>query len=318
MKPADASGSAGGATAVRPTVGIIGLGHMGSAMASRLCAEGYPLRLYNRTLSRAEELADRLAEGGPAEAPSVAGSPAEVAASADVLITMVADDAAVTELYRSSDGVLAGLSERSIAVDMSTCLPDTIRALERDVRATGAGILDAPVSGSVPLAEKGQLTLMVGGDGGDLERARPALEGLGSRIFHLGPLGAGATMKLSVNAIVFGLGGAIAEALVLAEKSGVDPSIAYDVFAASAIGSPFVGYKREAFLDPGATPVAFSIGLARKDLRLILELAERVGAAMPQARNNLEVLAQAGADVGQERDFAAVAVHLRRGRAGMA
>jgi 3-hydroxyisobutyrate dehydrogenase-like beta-hydroxyacid dehydrogenase len=293
------------------SVAVLGTGRMGSAMASTLDRQGAAVTVYNRTRSRAEELADRIGA-------TVAPSPAEAAAGADVLITMVADDDAVRALYRNGDGVLDGLTEQTIAVDMSTVLPDTIRGLEADVRARGAGVLDAPVSGSVPLAEAGTLTIMVGGTAADLDRARPALEALSSRIFHLGPLGTGATIKLAVNAIVFGLGSSIAEALVLAEKAGVDRRLAYDVFAASTFRSPFVDYKRDAFVDPDAAPVAFSVGLAQKDLRLILELARRVHAAMPQAEANLQILTDTAADIGADLDFSAVAQHLRRGRTDMA
>jgi 3-hydroxyisobutyrate dehydrogenase/2-hydroxy-3-oxopropionate reductase len=294
------------------TVGVAGIGRMGGAMSRAIARAGLDLVLYNRTRERAEALADELGA-------RVAATPAELAAGADVVISMVADDAAVRDLYQKPAGMLEGLSARSVAVDMSTVLPDTIRSLADDVRATGAGILDAPVSGSVLVALAGELTIMVGGEAGDLDRARPVLEAMASRIFHMGPLGAGATIKLAVNAIIFGLGGALAEALVLAEKAGVDRTAAYDVFAASAIGAPFVQYKRAAFLAPEDTPTAFSIDLARKDLGLIFVLAERVGADMPQARANDDLLAAAAADVGGDRDFSAVATHLRAlGVAGVA
>ena len=120
----------------------------------------------------------------------------------------------------------------------------------------------------------------------------------------------GATIKLAVNAVVFGLNEAIAEALVLAEKAGVDRAVAYDVFRASAVGAPFVDYKRAAFLEPETTPTAFALELAEKDLRLILELAGRVGASMPQAQTNLDMVRAAGAD-DPGRDFASVAGYLR-------
>jgi 3-hydroxyisobutyrate dehydrogenase-like beta-hydroxyacid dehydrogenase len=301
----------GGRPIAELDVALLGTGRMGSAMATALTHAGARVTLYNRTRSRAEQLADRIGA-------SVAASAAGAVAEADVIITMVADDDAVRSLYRDRGGVLEGLSPRTVAVDMSTVLPDTIRSLEADVRATGAGILDAPVSGSVPLAEAGTLTLMVGGETADLDRARPALEGLSSRIFHVGPLGTGATIKLAVNAVVFGLGSSIAEALVLAEKAGVERRLAYEVFAASTFRSPFVDYKRESFVDPDTSPVAFSIGLAQKDLRLILELARRVNASMPQAALNLDVLGDTASHIGADRDFAAVAEHLRRGRTDMA
>ncbi len=292
------------------TVALLGTGRMGSAMASSLARAGANVVLYNRTAEKAKAAAQTIGA-------TVVASPAE-AADADVVISMVADDDAVRSLYRDRGGLLEGLSGRTVAVDMSTVLPDTIRGLEPDVRATGAGILDAPVSGSVGLAQAGTLTIMVGGDAADLERVRPALEALSSRIFHMGGLGAGATIKLAVNAVIFGLGASIAEALVLAESASVEPGLAYDVFAASAFGSPFVEYKRAAFLDPDGTPVAFSVDLARKDLRLILELARRSGARMDQARRNDELLAETAAELGGDRDFATLAELLRSWRAGMA
>ncbi len=146
------------------------------------------------------------------------------------------------------------------------------------------------MSGSTATAESGQLTLMVGGAAADLERARPALEPLAKAIFHLGPLGTGAAMKLAVNTVIFGLNGALSEGLVLAELAGIDRSAAYDVFAASAIGAPYVGYKRAAFIDPDATPVAFSLDLARKDLGLITDLADSLGVPVPQAVANLALM----------------------------
>jgi 3-hydroxyisobutyrate dehydrogenase/2-hydroxy-3-oxopropionate reductase len=284
---------------------------MGSAMATRLASRGAQVVVFNRTRSRADELAGRIRA-------RTAATPAEAAADADVVITMVADEDAVVGLYRQRDGILDGLTARTVAVDMSTVLPDTIRSLESDVRARGAGILDAPVSGSVPLVVAGTLTILVGGNEADLDRARPVFEAMSRRIFHLGPLGAGATIKLAVNDIVFALGGALAEALVLAEKAGVDRAVAYDVFADSTVASPFVGYKRDAFVDPDHAPVGFSVDLARKDLGLILELARRVGTDMPQAEINLAQLSETADHLGGDRDFAALAEHLRIGRTGMA
>jgi 3-hydroxyisobutyrate dehydrogenase/2-hydroxy-3-oxopropionate reductase len=268
-------------------VGVLGTGRMGSAMASRLAAEGFQLVLYNRSRDRAAALADAIGA-------TVAETPADVARRVDVLISMVADEQAVDTLYRGPDAALEGLSGRTVVADMSTVPPSVIRGLESAVRATGAGVLDAPVSGSVPLAQAGTLTIMAGGESADLERARPVLEALSSRIFHMGPLGAGATIKLAVNSVVFGLSQSLAESLVLAERAGVDRALAWEVFKAGAIGAPFVHYKRDAFVEPGAHPVAFSLDLVAKDLRLILGLAEAVGASMPQTTLNLEQVTEAG------------------------
>jgi 3-hydroxyisobutyrate dehydrogenase-like beta-hydroxyacid dehydrogenase len=290
------------------TVAVLGVGRMGGALAGRLAACGFDVVLYNRSPEAARSVAGSIGA-------RVAATPAEAVSGSAVAISMVSDDAAVQALYAGSTGALAGLDRRTVAVDMSTVLPRTIQGLEAAVRATGAGILDAPVSGSVAFAASGGLTIMVGGEATDLERARPVLEALGARVIHLGPLGAGATVKLAVNTLIYGLNEAVSEALVLAEKAGVDPAVAYDVFRSSAAGAPFVDYKRAAFLEPDTTPTAFALELAAKDLGLILELAATVGAAMPQARANLDMMRAAQAR-GPGRDIASIAAYLREGNAG--
>lgn len=289
------------------TVAIVGTGRMGSAMARALTRAGIDVIASNRTPERARALA---AETGCRVAPT----PAEAVAAADVAITMLADDAAVRTVFTGPDGLVEGARAGMVLVDMSTVMPDTIRSVAEAVRATGAGLLDAPVSGSVSLAEAGQLTLMVGGEATDLERARPALEPLARTIVHLGPLGTGAAMKLAVNTLIFGLNGAVAEGLVLAEAAGIDRALAYDVLAASAAGAPFVGYKRAAFVEPDATPVAFSLALAEKDLRLIAAFAESLGVEMPQSATNLALVREASTDGRAARDFATVATELRARR----
>jgi len=293
-----------------PTVAVIGTGRMGSAFARRLAAAGATVIVQNRTRSRADELAAAL-DG----AVRVVDTPAEAAAAADVTISMLADDAAVRAAYAGPSGTIEGARPGGVLVDMSTVLPATLRALESAVRATGSGLLDSPVSGSVTLAESGQLTLMIGGEAADLERARPALELLAKTIFHLGPLGTGAAMKLAVNAVIFGLNGAVAEGLALAEAAGIDRGVAYDVIAGGAAGAPYVGYKRQAFVDPEHAPVAFALGLAQKDLRLIGETADAVGQPMPQTALNLDVIRAAARVAGEDADLATVAVELRARRA---
>jgi len=287
-------------------VALLGTGRMGSAMARSLARTGFSLTLYNRSGAKAEALA---AEIGATTAATAAGA----VATAPVAISMVSDESAVEALYRGPGGVLEGLTEGATLLEMSTVPPYVVRDLDPDVRAHGGAILDAPVSGSVPLAEAGTLTIMVGGEAADLERARPVLEGLSARIFHMGPLGAGATIKLAVNSIVFALNQSLAEALVLAERAGVERATAYDVFAASAIAAPYVKYKEAAFVHPEGTAVAFSLGLAAKDLGLILALASEVRAMMPQSETNLAAILEASASQGSEADLAAIAEHLRSG-----
>jgi 3-hydroxyisobutyrate dehydrogenase-like beta-hydroxyacid dehydrogenase len=287
-----------------PTVAVLGTGRMGSAMAERLAGQGVAVVLYNRSPDRAVALAERIGA-------TVAASPSEAAARADVVISMVADDAAVRDLFDGPDGVAAGIRAGAVAIDMSTVLPDTIRAVAPAVRARGAGVLDAPVSGSVASTAAGELTIMVGGETGDLERARPILDRLARRVFHLGPLGSGAAMKLAVNTLIFGLNQCVAEGLVLAERNGIDRALAYDVLAASAAGAPMLGYKRANFVEPETTPVAFSLALADKDLRLIAQLAGASGTTMPQSAINLRVIQDAERTMGEDTDFSMVASHLR-------
>ena len=290
------------------TVAVVGIGRMGSAMARSLARGGSDLVLYNRTPERCAELADELGA-------RVVASPAEASAAADVAITMLADQSAVESVWNGPDGLLAGAKAGSVLVDMSTVPPGVIGSFEIAALERGAGILDAPVSGSVPLAETGKLTIMVGGDAATLERAQPVFEQLATRVVHIGPLGSGAAMKLSVNTLIFALNQGIGEALVLAEMAGIDRAIAYDVFKTSAAGAPYVDYKRDAFVAPDTTAVAFSLALAEKDLRLILELADRLGAPMPQARANLDLVRAATARLGPDRDASTVAEELRA-RAG--
>jgi 3-hydroxyisobutyrate dehydrogenase/2-hydroxy-3-oxopropionate reductase len=292
-------------------VAILGTGRMGSAMARSLTRAGHSLVLYNRSAEKAKALA---AEIGATAAPSAAAATAR----SSVAISMVADAAAVAALYRGRGGVLEGIAPGGTLLEMSTVPPRVVHELDGEVRERGGAILDAPVSGSVTLAEAGQLTIMVGGRADDLDRVRGVLEGLAATIFHLGPLGSGATIKLAVNAIVFGLNQALAESLVLAEQAGVDRAAAYGVFAASAIAAPYVKYKQAAFMDPQATPPAFSLALAAKDLELILELAGETHARMQQAESNRALVLEAIAAGAPEADLSWIAEHLRGGTTGAA
>ncbi len=288
-------------------MGVIGMGRMGSAMAGSLARAGFPLILWNRDSAKAQSVAGETGAG-------VAASPAAAAARSDVVITSLADDAAVRAVYTGVEGVVAGIGPATVAVETSTIDPDTVHEVGATVDATGAGFLDCPVSGSVSTVQAGALTVMAGGEAELLERARSVLEALASNIVHVGARGAGAATKLAVNGLVHGLNVALAEALVLAEKAGVDPAKAYEVFASGAAGAPFVHYKQAAFLDPEGTPVAFSLDLVAKDLELITGLGRRVGAPMRQAETSLAVVTEAVAAGYGERDMSTVAVHLRDNR----
>ena len=289
------------------TIGFIGLGSMGLPMASNIAAAGFRLVVWNRTASKSERLAAR-------SGARVAASPAILAAEADVVITMVADGEVLLDLYEGSGGMAQSLRPGTVCVDMSTISPGQAAALAGAVADAGCSFVDAPVSGSVALAEAGTLTVMAGGEARDVEAARSVLEAMSARIYHMGPVGSGATIKLAVNSIVYGLGQAVSEALVLAEAAGIERDRAYEVFANSAIAAPFVHYRQEAFLKPGEIPVAFRMVLARKDLDLALDLAGGVGATMPQGELNRRVILEA-IDAGfGDHDMSAVAQHLRSRR----
>ena len=286
------------------TVAVVGTGRMGGAMVATLRRAGFNVRAWNRTTDVARDVAARAGAEAMADL-------TQAVSGADVVLSSLADDAAVLDTYTRDDGVVPALRDGHIVLEMSTIAPRTARRIGQMVSERGARLLDAPVSGSVPAAEKGELTVMVGGDRSTLERARPVLDALATKVFHVGELGAGATVKLAVNALVHAIDVGLSEALVLAERAGVDRSVAYDVFAGGAAAAPFVLYKRQAFEHPGETPPAFSLDLMAKDLDLILDLAREVGAPMDQAAQNRETVGRALAAGFEGRDMSAVAAYLR-------
>jgi len=285
------------------SVAVVGTGRMGSAMARALARGVGELVLFNRTPEKARSLADELGA-------VLVDTPAE-AAAADVCITMLADGAAVAAVWDGDDGLVANARDGSVLVDMSTVPPETLEPFADRARARGAGVLDAPVSGSTQLAESGTLTIMVGGEAADLERARPVLDRLAKTVYHVGPLGSGSAMKLAVNAVIFALNNAVSEAMVMAERAGIDRALAHEIIANSAAGAPFVNYKRQSFVEPETAPVGFSLDLATKDLELITAFAHRLGVPVAQAAANATLIGEAAAHVGADRDFSQVATHLR-------
>jgi 3-hydroxyisobutyrate dehydrogenase-like beta-hydroxyacid dehydrogenase len=286
------------------TVGFVGTGRMGAAMVGRLCGAGESVVVFNRSRDRAQAVADR-------HGARVADTARDAAKSADVVLVSLADDTAVLGTYEGDAGLLAGIRDGAVVCDTSTVDPETMRQLAPRVAARGATLLDTPVSGSVPVVERGELTVMVGGDASALQRVRPVLQHFATRIFHLGGTGAGATMKLVVNAAVHALNVALSEALVLAEKAGLDRAATYDVIEVSAAGAPYVKYKRAAFLQPDDTSVAFSLDLVAKDQELIDRLAAHVGARMPQGAANRDLVAKAVAAGLGDHDLSALAQFLR-------
>jgi 3-hydroxyisobutyrate dehydrogenase-like beta-hydroxyacid dehydrogenase len=285
-------------------VAVVGTGRMGAAMVGRIRAGGFPVVVHNRTREKAEAVA-------AAHGAEVADTARDAARGADLVLVSVPDDAAARAAYRGEGGLIAGLAAGTIVTDTSTLGPATVRELADEVAEAQANLLDTPVSGSVATVEAGGLTVMVGGDGNALERARPVLDTMAARIVHLGAVGAGAAMKLAVNGILHGLNVALSEGLVLAERAGIDREVAYDVIAGSAAGAPFVAYKRASFLDPERTPVAFALDLVAKDLELAATLATEVGTAVPQLDANREVVSDAIAAGFGDADLSAIAAYLR-------
>jgi 3-hydroxyisobutyrate dehydrogenase-like beta-hydroxyacid dehydrogenase len=287
------------------TVAVLGTGRMGAGMARTLRQSGFDVVVYNRTAESAQALAGEI---GAIAAPTAR----EAAAAADVVISSLADDVAVRDVFAGPDGAPAGLRQGTVVLEMSTIDPATVAEIALAIEAAGGTLIDAPVSGSVALVEQGALTVMAGGSRDAMAKARPVLETLAAKVYETGDLGSGATVKLAVNAIVHAVSVAVAEALVLAEKAGVDRATAYEVFANSAVGSPFIEYKQAAFLNPEETPVDFPLDLVAKDLELILGFAERLGVDMVQSTATRAVTENAIAAGIGDRDMSAVADYLRR------
>src|SRR2546428_2574490 len=217
----------------RTRLGFIGLGAMGSRMARRLLAAGYDLTVFNRTLERARALEQRGA--------TVASTPAAVARSADIVLMSVADDAAAEAMMEGADGALSAARPGTIVIDTSTVSPGLSRRLAQAALDKRAVVLDAPVSGSTPQAEEGQLVIFVGGEHAAYERCRPILAVLGRESFYLGPAGSGSTMKLCVNALL-GLGvQALAEAIALGLKAGLERDRFLDVLGSTVVLSASQG-----------------------------------------------------------------------------
>lgn len=253
-------------------VGFVGLGLMGAPMAANVARAGFPLTVFNRSPHKAAPLKDMGAH--------VAMSPMEVAERSDVVITMLTDADAVGAVLAGDDGMLAAAGEGRISLDMSTISPEQSLALERLVEEHGWRRLEAPVYGSTGPAREGTLGILVGGDVGVLATCRSLLETMGSRIFHMGPMGAGAVAKLAFNLLVASQFNGLAEAMSLAVKGGVDARAAGEVFLATAVASDLLKRKVGAIVDEDYTP-AFPLKHLHKDLGLMLQAGHALGVSLP-------------------------------------
>lgn len=281
----------------REVLGFVGLGAMGSRMARRLLDAGYTVIGYNRTPARAQPLV----EAGM----RLAATPRQTAEAVDVIFSMVSNTEALHAVAQGTDGILAGLQVGATWVEMSTVSPEVVRSLAAEVMASGASILDAPVSGSVATLEQGQLSFMVGGDPAVLERVRPFLLAIGPTITHIGPLGLAATMKVATNLGLAVQMLAFSEAVLLAEKAGIARERAVEALLRSVVASPMVKYRGPFVLGMPAE-AWFNVSMMQKDLGLALELGHQVDVPLPATALAQTMLTAAqGLGLG-EYDFAVV------------
>jgi 3-hydroxyisobutyrate dehydrogenase-like beta-hydroxyacid dehydrogenase len=264
-------------------IGFVGLGSMGAPLAGRLLP-GNDVQGTNRTRAKAGALIER--------GMIWRDTPRAAAAGAQVVFSMVTDDAALAAITSGADGILAGLSPGSIYVDMSTVSPQASRELAGRVRRAGATMIDAPVSGSVPAAENGTLSIMAGGPAGAFGSVAPLLHRLGSNVTHVGGNGQGLLLKLAINISLAAQMLAFSEGLLLAERGGIDPVLAARAMTESAIGSPMLQARAPLVLDLPER-AWFDVQLMHKDIRLALQAARESGIPLPAAAAADGALSQA-------------------------
>ena len=253
-------------------VGFVGLGTMGGAMAANVARAGFEVTAWNRTQGRASELAELRVV--------LADSPAAVASASDVIVTIVSDTPDVEAVLFGPEGVAAGAASGALVVDMSTISPSATRDFAARLAEQGVAMLDAPVSGGSEGAKKGTLTIFVGGDASDLERARPALEAMGTTITLVGPIGSGQAVKAVNQVILAGTYLGVAEGIVLAIKAGLDVEQVVSALSGGAAQSWVLANRSGRMLE-NDYPLGFKVALHRKDLGIALQLARETGTALP-------------------------------------
>jgi 3-hydroxyisobutyrate dehydrogenase-like beta-hydroxyacid dehydrogenase len=282
-------------------IGFIGLGLMGRPMAMNLLKAGHTLTVWNRTPARAQEL---LAAGA-----TLAKTPREAAASSDVLMTIVSDPPALQSVLwgneHQDDGALAGLKRGSIYIDCSTVSPSLVQKISATCKERGVRFLDAPVTGGDWGAREGNLVFMIGGDAETLKQAESILGVMGKKWFHLGPNGAGQTIKLAMNAILALQVGAMAEALALVSKAGLNGAQLVEVMQASMARSGVLDVKSPLMLKGDFKP-SFPLRLMHKDLGLALDLANQLGVALPTTAAAREVYNYVKGEAQEDLDYSAV------------
>src|SRR5580658_6409106 len=286
-----------------PNLGYVGLGVMGGQMVARLLDKGHTVTGYNRTKSKAQWLVDRGMQW--------ADSPREVCAAADIVFSMVTDSSALDKIASGENGLLAGLGEGKVLVDMSTVSPATSRALAEQVRLCGADMVDAPVSGSVITLQQGKLSVMVGGRHATFDLLKPVLLDIGPKVTHVGDNGLALVMKIATNLSLVVQMLAFSEGVLLAEKSGISRETAVDVLTHSAIASPMVQY-RGPFVLQQPEEAWFDVNMMQKDMVLAMDLGRQLDVPLPTTATTNEFLTAARAMGYVEQDFAVVFEVLAR------
>lgn len=282
----------------RWSVSLLGLGLMGTPMAMNLLKGGWNVTVWNRSRERA----DRLAKAGARVAPT----PRAAAEGADVVITIVSDPAAVEQVAWGPDGLLEGLRKGAVYIDSSTVSPVLARRLADAAAERGAEFLDAPVTGGTWGAEKGELVFITGGEAATLEHVEPVLSSMGTKIFHLGPHGAGQTVKLAMNMILALQVDALAEAMALVQATGLRREGLVEVLQSSMARSGVLEVKAPMILQDEYPP-SFPLRLMHKDLGLALDLAGAVGVPLPATSAAREVYSAVKGSAQYDLDYAGVA-----------
>jgi len=276
-------------------LGFIGLGVMGGEMVNRLLGKGHSVVGYNRTRSKAEWLIKKGMKW--------ADSPRAVAASVDVVFSMVTNSAALAAIVDGPDGILAGLTPGKIFADISTVSPAFSREVAAKVRSKGCDMVDCPVSGSVITLQEGKLSVMVGGRAETFERIKPILLDIGPKVTHVGDNGLALVLKIACNLSLAVQMLAFSEGVLIAEKSGIKREVAVDVLTNSVIASPMVKYRGPFVLQMPAE-AWFNVNMMQKDMLLALELGRQTDVPMPTTAISNEILTAARGMGLVEQDFA--------------
>lgn len=285
------------------TVAFIGLGTMGRPMALNIVRRGLSVRAFDILPEAVEALA--------ATGATPAGSPADAARRANIVITMLPNSSHVEEAVFGPAGVAEGIGQGALYIDMSTIAPATTDAIARRLAGRGVAMVDAPVGRQQQHAVEGKLLIMVGGGEGDVARARPILDCMGDTIIHCGPVGSGARMKLVNNFMSITLNATTAEALALAEASGLEVELARKVMLGTVAGTGHMGTTYPAKVLKGDLSPGFMIDLALKDLRLALDLGQAVGLGLDTGRTAEKAYVEATQAGHGRHDWTALYAHVR-------